>query len=181
MLYSRISRACTGCWGCKTGETWVQPWHKWTISLLEVVIWAWVANPWSPVRVWISSCPWVRFSGVMLSGARWGCSCCCCCFCSFLSSSGDSNVCKFLLSKGFWDLLVPFGSSKVGVQVIVVRIGVRVEVVIAVVAMVVIVTSHTSRVVAGVEGVVRAVSAVVSKWAIVRVVGVMIACKGVYI
>ena len=55
------------------------------------------------------------------------------------------------MSIGFGDLLVPMGGPKVSVQVIVVRIGVRVEVVIAVVAVVMIMTSHTSRVVAGME------------------------------
>ena len=116
-----------------------------------------------------------------MTGTSRGCSRCCCCFCSFFSCSWNSNICKFLLSKGFGDLLVPLGNPKVSMQVIVVRVGVRVEVVIAVVAVVMIVTSHTSRVVAGVEGVVRAVSAVVSKWAVVRVVGVVVAGEGVYI
>ena len=85
------------------------------------------------------------------------------------------------MSIGFGDLLVPLGNPKMSVQVIVVRIGVRVEVVITVVAVVMIVTSYTSGVVAGVEGVVRAVSAVISKWAVVRVVGVVVTGEGVYI
>ena len=178
MLYSRWWNTI-GCSCCasKTWQAYSQPWHVWTSFLWK----ASRSNPWAPVRVRISSSPWVRLGDVVLWRSSGGRSCCCCCFCSFFSCSWNPNICEFLLSIGFGDLLVPMGSPKVSVQVIVVRIGVRVEVVIAVVAVVMIMTSHTSRVVAGMEWVVRAVSAVVSKWAVVRVVGVVVAGEGIYI